>query len=283
MYKVGILGTENSHAMAFTQCINAADTQNPDFKVTALYALEKAPSEAIQAKFPDVEIFDNITDMVDKVDCAMVTSRHGKYHKPFAIPFIEAGKPVFIDKPFTISLDDSYELLDAAKKFNVPLIGGSGCKYSIDLLEFKDTISNGSIGRVESAVITFPTDLKSEYGGLYFYGSHLAEMAMTAFGYNVKSVSAYEKNGYLNAVLRYDELDVILSFAKNYTAIAYGEKGYLFKEIKIDNIYKYEVDHFIDMVQTGVSSMTDDELIKPVIILNAIEESLKHGHAINLY
>lgn len=280
MYKVGILGTENSHAMAFTQLLNTEEY--PDFEVTALYGLDKAPSEEIKAKYPEAVIVDCVDDMVDIVDCAMITARHGKYHKPFAMPFIKAGKPVFIDKPFTISITDATDLLEAAKQYNVPVIGGSGCKYCDELIEFKSEIFNGSIGRVESAMITFAADMKSEYGGFYFYGSHLAEMAMTVFGYDVKSVSAYLKNGHLTAILRYDEIDLVLSFAKSYTAIAYGEKGYVFKKITTNNIYKYEVNHFTDMVRTGVSSMTDDQLIKPIIILNAIEESLKFGTAINI-
>lgn len=281
MYKVGILGTENSHALAFTQLLNTEDY--PDFKVTAVYGLEKDPSEKIKAEYPDVEIVDSITKMGDLVDCAMITARHGKYHKPFAMPFIEAGKPVFIDKPFTISIADAEELLDAAKKYNVPVIGGSGCKYSDELIEFKSEIFDGSIGRVESAVMTFAADMKSEYGGFYFYGSHLVEMVMDVFGYDVRSVSAFLNNGHLSAVMRYDEIDVLLSFAKSYTAVAYGEKGYIFKKITTDNIYNYEINHFTEMVRNSVSSMSDDALIKPVIVLNAIEESLRYGHEINLY
>jgi len=283
MFNVGILGTENSHAMAFTEIINDnAEDKYGDFKVTALYGIEKAPSEAIKAKYPEAVIVDNISDMVGMVDCAMITARHGKYHKPFAMPFIEAGKPVFIDKPFTISISESYELIDTAKKYNVPVMGGSGCKYSDDLLAFKDEIFSGKIGNIQSALMSFAADMKSEYGGFYFYGSHLAEMAMTVFGYDVKSVSAYLKNGHLSAVLRYDELDLMLSFAKSYTAVAYGDKGYVFKNISTDKIYNYEIDHFTEMVRSGKSSMTEDQLIKPIIVLNAIEESLKYRTAIDL-
>ena len=281
MYKVGILGTENSHAIEFTKLINPQGSYE-DFQVTALYGIEKAPSEAIKALYPDIVIYDNIADMVKNVDCAMITARHGKYHKPFAMPFIEAGKPVFVDKPFTISIADSRDLLDAAKKYNVPMMGGSGCKYAVDLLDFKAEIFSGNIGTVKSAVMTFAADMDSEYGGFYFYGSHLAEMAMTVFGYDVKSVSAFLKNGHLTAIMRYDEVDLVLSFAKSYTALAYGDKGYTFKTISTNNIYKYEIDHFTDMVRSGVSPMTDDQLIKPVIVLNAIEESLKFGTAINI-
>jgi Predicted dehydrogenases and related proteins len=282
MYRVGILGTENSHAMAFTEIINDnAEGKYSDFKVTALYGLEKTPSEAIKAKYPDITIVENIADMVDIVDCAMITARHGKYHKPFAMPFIEAGKPVFVDKPFTISIAEGYDLIDAAKKYKVPIMGGSGCKYCDELLEYKAEILSGKIGNVQSAVMSFAADMKSEYGGFYFYGAHLVEMAMTVFGCDVKGISAFVKNGHLSTILRYDALDLLLSFAKSYTAVAYGEKGYIFKNITTNNIYNYEIDHFTEMVRTGKSSMSEDQLIKPIIVLNAIEESLKYHTSID--
>ena len=280
MYRVGILGTENSHALAFTQIFNDANSEYPDFKVTALYGLTLADSENIASKFDGITIYDSPEAMVDNVDCVMVTFRHGKYHKPAAMPFIKAGKPAFIDKPFTICKYDAMELIETAAKYNVPLSGGSGCKYSKELVELKEEIAAGKIGTLKNAVMTFAAEMQSPYGGFYFYGSHLADMCVEAFGCDIKSVSAFVKNGHLSAVVRYDALDVYLSFATSYTAIAYGDKGNIFKTISTNDIYKVEVGHFTEMVKTGVSPLSSDQLLKPVLLLNAIEESLTQGHEI---
>ncbi|MBQ2765488.1 MAG: Gfo/Idh/MocA family oxidoreductase [Clostridia bacterium] len=279
MYRVGILGTENSHAAAFTKILNSAESIYDDFQVVALYGIDNATSEAIANTYPDQKftICNSPEEMVDLVDCAMITARHGKYHKPFAMPFIKAGKPVFIDKPFTISNDDAKELLDTAEAMGVPVNGGTGCKYVQDFVDFKAEMRDPAIGTLKNAVMTFAADIHSEYGGFYFYGAHLAEMALNAFGFNPTSVTAYLKNDYLSAVLRYDELDVYLSFAKSYTAIAYGDKSYVFKTIKLDNIYDYEMAHFTEMVRTGKSPMERVELEMTVKLLNAIEQSLKIG------
>ena len=45
-------------------------------------------------------------------------------------------------------------------------------------------MKNNSLGDI-TGEIEFPGDLESEYGG-YFYGSHLCEMCMSVFGYDVK-------------------------------------------------------------------------------------------------
>ena len=279
MFKVGILGTENSHAAAFTGLINSVETKYPDFKVVALYGIDNATSQAIVDKYPgDYTICNSPEEMVDLVDCAMITARHGKYHKPFAMPFIKAGKPVFIDKPFAISNEDAKELLDTAEALGVPVNGGTGCKYCKDFVDFKAEIRDtAKIGNLKNAVMTFAADVHSEYGGFYFYGAHLAEMALNCFGYHPNSVTAYLKNDYLSAVVRYDEYDIYLSFAKSYTAVAYGDKSYVFKTIGLADIYDFEMSHFTEMVRTGKSPMAREELEMPIKLLNAIEQSLKTG------
>jgi predicted dehydrogenase len=283
-FRVGILGTENSHAMAFTRNINLPDENGslryPDFRVTALYAAEKAPSEAIAAACgDDIVIYDSVESMVGKVDCVMVTARHGRYHLPFALPFIEAGCPAFIDKPFAISPFDARTLVSAAAAAGVPLCGGSGCKYSRDLLALKEELDSGKYGAVTSAVLNFPADLGSEYGGFYFYASHLVEMTTALFGCDVRTVNAMEKNGFLTAVAGYDKFNSVMNFAKNsrYFAVIYAEKDIIIREIGIADIYAAEVRHFTEMVRTGVSPLTEKQLIAPVFIMNAIERSLSTG------
>jgi predicted dehydrogenase len=284
-YRVGILGTENSHAMAFARLINlpgADGLRYPDFRVTALYGADRAPSEAIvTACGEDIKIYDSVQSMTDEVDCVMVTSRHGKYHLPFAMPFIEKGYPTFIDKPFTITAEDTRAIIDAAQKSGAPLSGGSGCKYSRELLALKDELDTGSRGAVTSAVMNFPADINSEYGGFYFYASHLVEMTIALFGTGINEVTALEKNGYLTAVAGYDKFNVVMNFAKNgkYYAVVYAEKEIVIRELTIADIYDFEVAHFVEMVRARVAPNTVEQLALPVFVMNAIERSLQSGRA----
>jgi len=281
MYRVGILGTENSHALAFSKTFNLPKAdgtfEHPEFKVVALYALEKAPSENIKATCgDDIIIVDKPEDMIPLVDCVMITSRHGKYHKEFAMPFIKAGKSCFIDKPFTCSIEDAKELIEEAKKNNVQLIGGSGCKFSPEILEMKEEVANSQIGEITSGIMNFPADINSEYGGIFFYGAHLAEMMMMIYGYDPISVTAYKKNQEVMAVVRYEKYDIVINFAKNhnYYSIAYGSKATLVKVPDISNIYNIEVGHFVDMIKSGKSILSAEQLLMPVCLLNAIMKSL---------
>ena len=280
MYRIGILGTENSHAAAFADIVNTPGSKYEyEFRVAALYAHEKAPSEAIKAKHPDsgIVICDSIEQMLPLVDCVMVTARDGKYHKDFALPFIRAGKPAFIDKPFTTSVGEAQALVAEAAALNVPISGGSGCKYSPEILKLKDEIEKGEIGDVTSAMITFAVDLDSPYSGLWFYSSHLVEEMCTLFGYNVRSVMSFRSGNHLMAVARYDSFDVVLNFENTYTAVVYGTKGWKAIKTTCDGIYEAEFAHFAEMVKTGKSSMTAEQHIIPVRIIVAVKRSLETG------
>ncbi len=282
MKRIGILGTENSHAKAFTRIFNLPDGNGnyryPDFRVTTLYALERKPSDDIIADVGgDIEIVESPEKMAAKVDCAMITARHGKYHAAFALPFIERGMPVFIDKPFTVDANEARALLEKAALSGAPVSGGSGCKYSRELLELKNDLQSGKAGRVLSAVINFPADMESVYGGFYFYASHLIEMTTELFGDGIISVTAFDNGGKLLSVASYDDLDVVMNFAKckSYRAVVYGEEGIIVKELTTDKIYEAEADVFARMARSGRAPYPDKKLLTPVLVMNAIEKSLK--------
>jgi predicted dehydrogenase len=283
MYRVGMLGTENSHALAFAKEICFKEEYR-DFKITAFYALEKAPSENIIEKcgIKDAVIVDDPLDMLDMVDCVIVTNRHGKYHKSCSLPFIKAGKPAFIDKPFTICPDEARELIKAAKELNVPISGGSGCKYAPEILKLKEQVKNNEFGIIYGGVMNFPASTESEYGGLYFYAPHLVEMVLAVYGMDMDSVSAFIKNGHMTAIAHYSRYDIVMEFAatKSYVSVIYGEKGLDVKYIDTTGIFTVEFGHFVNMVRTGKLPMTEQELLVPVLVMNAIEESLQTGKTV---
>ena len=53
-----------------------------------------------------VEIVDSIPKLLEKVDVVLLESVDGRIHLREALPVIEAGKPLFIDKPMASSLAD---------------------------------------------------------------------------------------------------------------------------------------------------------------------------------
>ena len=103
-------------------------------------------------------------------------------------------------------------------------------------------------------------------------------MALTVFGYDPQSVLAFEKNGSRICILRYSDFDVTLNYTrgtKDSTGVLIGTNGNVTRQIDISMIYLQEISAFIEMLQTGKMPVTREQLVKPVAVINAIEQSIQ--------
>lgn len=291
MFKIGIIGSDNSHADSFSQLVNLPDKQTgeflyPDCKVVGIYGLEKERTEQVAKEGKIKFIAQNPEDLIGKVDAVMVVFRHGDLHLQYALPFIKAGIPTWIDKPFTIKNEDARKLIDAARKYNTLLTGGSTCKYAYDVLMAKNAVEKGNkIGKIKSAVLNFPATLENEYGGLYFYGAHLVEMTLAIFGYNPKSVLASEQNENVFAMVKYDNYQVAMNFipgSKQYYAVLYGENGTMIREIDISFVYRLGFENFLELLRSGKQDTSLEHLYACVELLNGVVKSYKTGTEVML-
>ena len=285
MFKIGIIGSDNSHADAFAKLVNLPDEKTgdflfPDFKITSIFGLEKIRTEEVAAKGRIETIAERPEDMMGKVDAVMVVFRHGDLHLPYALPFVEAGIATWIDKPFTIKNIDAMKLFDAATKNGTLLTGGSSLKYIYDILKIKSAVENGSrIGALKTAVINFPVTLENEYGGIYFYGAHLAEMTLKAFGYDARSVVASACNGCVAAIVKFDNFHVTMNFiqeSKEYYVVLYGDKGTIICELDTNGSYRLEFNEFAEMIRSKKQREELKHLYAPVELLNAVVESCQN-------
>jgi len=286
MYKIGIVGSDNGHAEIFSKLLNLPDKNSgeylfPDCRVVGIFGFEQERTGQVARNANINFIAEKPEELLDKVDAAMVVFRHGDLHLEYSLPFIKAGIPLWVEKPFAIKNEDAAALIEAAVKYNTPITGGSTCKFAYDLLMVKNAIQSGNkIGKIKSAMINFPATLENEYGGIYFFGAHLAEMTMAAFGYDVRSVSATGNNGNIIAVAKYDTYQVTMDFTSDlneYYTVVFGEKGTLVKEIDISIILKLGLEKYVGMLRTGKMPLPLEKLYAPVRLLNAVVKAYKSG------
>jgi len=291
MYKLGIIGTENSHAMAFSKIINLPDAATgrrlyPDVKVVGVYGPDEATAKAIVDEAGAEFVASCPDEFHGKVDAMLITNRKGSLHSKYAMPFIEKGMPVFIDKPFTSNLKEAENLIKTAKEKGSKLCGGSGCRLAYDVLMLQNSVRKlVASGDMVSGSMNFAADPESEYDGFYFYAPHLTEMTLTVFGYNVKSVTATENNGSRISIWRYDGFDVSLHYTKGTpgsSAVIYTKTGNIIRNIDLSLIYNHEVAHFIHMLKTGEMPEPYENLIAPVRMIGAIEEAVKTGACVEV-
>ena len=106
MYKIAILGCENSHANSFLKYIKENEAYS-DIETLGVYSIDRAAAEKLSAEF-GVKVMESPDELVGKLDGLIITARHGGYHYEFAKHYLNDGIPMFIDKPITVTEEDAY-------------------------------------------------------------------------------------------------------------------------------------------------------------------------------
>jgi len=287
-YRIGIIGTENTHSHQFISLFNKPDENGefryPDCHVTLVYGHYPEENTCAVEELGADKVAESIEEMVENVDAVMITARDGKFHYEFAKPFIEAGIPAFIDKPFTADPKEAVALARLAMEKNVPVCGGSSLKFAEDLNEFKSFIKEKE-GKITASSVCAPVILDSEYSGFFFYAPHLCEITLELFGYYPKSVLANRNNKNVCAIVSYDGFDVSNHFNDGtplYLANVCSKEGNLYKKIDLSKCGEAECESFVNMLRTGEMAHSYRQLVMPVCYMQAIKESYETGKPVDI-
>ena len=106
MLRLGLIGTDggakNGHSCSVVKTLAKGGI---DAKVVALMGNDKAETEALaNICEPKAEVFTDLDAFLESCDAVMVMHRNGVYHTEPAIAALNAGKPVFVDKPLACSV-----------------------------------------------------------------------------------------------------------------------------------------------------------------------------------
>ena len=141
MIRIGMIGLDTSHVVGFTSMLNDPSHEHhvPGAQMVAAF---KGGSQDVEASYTrvdkftselrdnwGVEIVDTIPQLCEKVDAIMLESVDGRAHLEQAEPVIEAGLPLFIDKPMAASLADAIKIAQLARKASVPCFSSSSLRF----------------------------------------------------------------------------------------------------------------------------------------------------------
>jgi len=290
MMRIGIVGAENSHCAAVARTLNV-DKAVRGARVVAVWGETRAFAEKAAEAGQIPRIVRRPEEMIGDIDGVMVDHRHAKYHVPAATPFVEAGIPAFVDKPFCWTVAEGWRLLQRARRKRVPVTSFSILpEQSVFRKDLLRQIRRA--GRITAIATAGPCDLKSRYGGVFFYGIHQVDGILKAFGPGIGSVQVIKAgrgNPNAVAVMHYRGGGPVVSM----TCIAQGKGGFNFRAAgtkgTVDyasaydaNPYLAGVRKFLKMFRTGTEPFTAAEMLEPIAVLEALAKSARTGRRVRV-
>ena len=279
MYKIAILGCENTHANSFLRQIYQKG-RHTDIEVIGIYSDEEEPCRKLHETF-GVPVMERYDELVGKVDGIMVTARHGANHYRYAKPYLSSGIPMFIDKPVTVNGEEAVAFMRDAKKNGVRICGSSCGKFLHGVVALAEQVKSGELGAIHGGNICAPIEIDSPYGGFYFYSPHLVQMMITIFGGDVLEVSAMQQGKDVGIVAKYRDYPITGSYVSaggHFAATVYTDKGIYTEPCELRSYaFERQLDDMHDLLAGGEMKESYDDFIRPVFILEALDAALKSG------
>lgn len=305
MIKIGIIGMSpgNAHPYSWSAIINGQFDQstitNVGYpavseylkanqetlgirmaRVTHIWSQDRCISESI-AKSTGIEhIIGEMTDMIGQVDAVILSRDDPEHHLSMAGPFIEAGVPIFIDKPLTINRDD-LAYFTAASQAGKIIMSCSSMRYAHECRTAKTELHK--LGDIELVTAVGKKDWVK-------YGVHLLEAIFSVFDDPIpKSVQYVNKGNKDIVIITFNDgllvsLHLSMDISSTFQFSLFGRNGWELIDIRNSHaMFKENIIEFIRSVEEKKARLPFEKTYNIIDTLIAgIESKQQNGAQINL-
>jgi predicted dehydrogenase len=289
--RVGLVGTNTSHAEVFAGLLNGEKGAEPRVgggRVTGVWASRQPglsgahpDGREFAARFGIDQIVDEPADLVGEVDAVLVVDdfEGGALHAKLATPFLKAGLPTFVDKPMTLTVSDAVGLFDLAERHGAPLMSSSALRFAPELAVM--LADPARVGKLSSVVSVGP-------GDWYNYGVHAVEVAQAVAGPGASWVHQHAGSQRDVTVVGHDAgptvvIETLRDASYLFHVVAYGEHGSVQADIRdFDGFYAGTMTAFLEMARGGTSPVGRADTLEILAILESGQRSAETGAAVRL-
>ena len=289
-FKVGMIGLDTSHVTAFTGRFNNPDHEShvPGARVVAAYkgGSPDIPSSADRIDgFTEtlvndygVTLYDSIEELCQNVDVILLESVDGRPHLEQVIPVIEAGLPVFIDKPIAGSLKDAIQIYKLAKKHDVHCWSSSSLRFYPGVVD----VAKAKKGDLKGAFSYGPASLEPTHPDFFWYGIHPTEALFTVMGTGVSTVTRTftPDNDVITGIWDSGAVGVVYGIRNSkraYKVTAFGTEAIVEQDRGGD--YTPMLREIVKGFRTGEAPVSLEETIEIYAFMEAADESKRRGGA----
>lgn len=249
-------------------------------QVTSIWTQERKLSEHIARTSFIENIVDKADDMIGQVDAVLLARDDPENHAAMARPFLEAGVPIFIDKPLAITHEDLAYFAEQNKQGKL-IMSSSSMRYSSECRTAKTEMT--SLGEIELVTVVGKKDWTK-------YGVHMLEALFALLddpkAVSVQHVSESEKDIVLvkfeNGLVA--TVHLFMNIAPTFQLSLFGRDGWLLVDIKnAYAMFKENLVEFIRSVREGKSRLPFEKTENIIRTLICAKESLEqHGKIVDL-
>lgn len=286
MIKLGILDFDTSHVVEFSSRINHIDQPEDQWVDGAKVVVactgdskvspERIPMFTEKLKKFGIPIVDKPEDMIGKVDAMLIESMDGSVHVERTKPFLEAGIPCFVDKPFACSTADAKAMIDLAAKKKTMIWSSSSLRYAPEIVAY---MADEKHGPVNGCVAYGPGTEHDRNPGLFHYGTHTAEILYTVMGPGCDRVICTYEKGVTVATGHWKDGRVATARcfrgAKKieYGFTAFADQGVTHVPLGTTVIFRELMNKVIDSFKTGKPALDPLVTLEMVAFMEAANKS----------
>jgi len=291
--KVGMIGLDTSHCGAIVGALNYDDSDHhvPGARIAGAFPGGTdmcAVSRDRVGKFTDemrdkhgVPLYDSIEKLADEMDALIMTSVDGRQHLEQFKLLAPAGKPIFIDKPFTCSFDEAKQLVELAHQTGTPIMSCSSLRYS-----------GGATGLVPedaklgSCEVFGTMPFQDDYPRYFWYAVHGAELLFSYMGTGCRTLQTIHKDDQDLLIGVWDDDRIGTVRGMRFSTYHFGVTVYTTKGT-VQGLASNDppghvllLQKMIPFLQTGESPVDIQQTLQIMAFLEVAEKSAQQGGAI---
>ncbi|MET9019980.1 Gfo/Idh/MocA family oxidoreductase [Actinopolymorpha sp. NPDC004070] len=289
MIRVGIVGTNTSHAGVFAGLLNGVDGGSPrveDARVVGVWSSGKeglsgmhSSAAELAAEYQIDRVVAEPAELIGAIDLALVLDDldGGALHAELARPFLEAGVATYVDKPMALTVEDAVGLFDLAEQNDTPLMSCSALRFAPELDVFR---ADGD-GELSTLVSVGP-------GDWYNYGIHAVEAALAVRGPGAKEVQQFASSDRDITVIEDDTgprivIGTLRDANTGFHLTGYGPQGAVQTEVAdYQSFYANTMSAAVGMARTRKAPIDRQATLEVLAILAAGQRSADTGAPVRL-
>lgn len=291
-----MIGLDTSHVDSFTSVFNDPECEHhisgapvvvaypggsPDFELSI--GRVEGYTKLVQER--GVEIVDSPAAVAERADAVIMTAVDGRVHRELFAQIVDAGKPIYIDKPFAVNSADARWIVETAAAKGVPVMSASSLRFEPDLVA---ALAESDDGSIQGCDFYGPMEIQPTQPGLYWYGIHTVEMTYAAMGRGCVRVRAVT-NAHRDTVIGEwgDGRCAVIRGSRTgnntFSGVLHREKGSRFVQTGIGKPkYACLLDRVVEFLRTGNPAVDPAETVETIRFIEAANASRETGEAVTL-